>query len=291
MQFWIVILIVFASVAVTAIATAIIVRRKDRNKVAYMLDAFEDDEMNFRFQENGKFNTTLNRMRWILERNRQRDEQQSWIKLIRVLTHEIMNTVSPIASLSEALSCSFDHPDEAQLDVKAGLKTISSSSKDLIRFVESYRALAGVARPVKKAIMLSELMDKVINLTSEQCSDANAKCTYTALSDDIILYADESQLSQIMVNLIKNALQAEASRIDIEASINAEEQVRIVVINNGKAISRESQEQIFVPFFTTKANGSGIGLSISRQIMNLHNGSIDLLESTPEKTVFELVFR
>ena len=94
-----------------------------------------------------------------------------------------------------------------------------------------------------------------------------------------------------MVNLIKNALQAEASRIDIEASINAEEQVRIVVINNGKAISRESQEQIFVPFFTTKANGSGIGLSISRQIMNLHNGSIDLLESTSEKTVFELVFR
>lgn len=166
MQIWLVILIVFASVAVTAIATAIIVRRKDRNKVAYMLDAFEDDEMNFRFQENGKFNTTLNRMRWILERNRQRDEQQSWIKLIRVLTHEIMNTVSPIASLSEALSRSVEHPEETQLDVKTGLKTISSSSKDLIRFVESYRALAGVARPIKKAIMLSELMEKVINLTS-----------------------------------------------------------------------------------------------------------------------------
>lgn len=94
-----------------------------------------------------------------------------------------------------------------------------------------------------------------------------------------------------MVNLIKNAVQAGASRIEIEACINAEEQVRIVVSNNGKAISRESQEQIFVPFFTTKPNGSGIGLSISRQIMNLHNGSIDLLESTPEKTVFELVFR
>ena len=194
MRVWLVILIVFVSVAVTAIVTAIIVRRKDRNKVAYMLDAFEDDEMNFRFQENGKFNTTLNRMRWILERNRQRDEQQSWIKLIRVLTHEIMNTVSPIASLSEALSRSVDHPEETPLDVKAGLKTISSSSKDLIKFIESYRALAGVARPIKKAIMLDELMEKVINLTSEQCSEANTKCTYAALSDDIILYADESQL-------------------------------------------------------------------------------------------------
>lgn len=291
MQLWPVILIVFAFVVVTAIVTSIIVRRKDRNKVAYMLDAFEDDEMNFRFQENGKFNTTLNRMRWILERNRQRDEQESWIKLIRVLTHEIMNTVSPIASLSEALSRSVEHPGEAQLDVKVGLKTISSSSKDLIRFVESYRTLAGVTRPVKKAVMLSELMEKIINLTSEQCALYNAKCSYTALSDDIILYADESQLSQIMVNLIKNALQAEADKIDIEASINADEQVCITVSNNGNAISRESQEQMFVPFYTTKSNGTGIGLSLSRQFMNLHNGSINLVESSPEKTVFQLIFK
>ena len=206
MNLWLSIAVCILIAVVIMVVTALYVREKDRKKLEYMLDAFEDDEMNFRFQENGKFNTTLNRMRWILERNRQRDEQQSWIKLIRVLTHEIMNTVSPIASLSEALSRSVEHPDEAQLDVKVGLKTISSSSKDLIRFVESYRALAGVARPIKKAIMLSELMEKVINLTSEQCAAANAKCTYTALSDDIILYADESQLSQIMVNLIVRGL-------------------------------------------------------------------------------------
>ena len=149
MPIWGIILTVMAAIFLTAVATALYVRRKDRKKLQYMLDAFEDGEYNFRFKEDSKFNITLNRIKWIVDRRRQQNEQESWTKLIRVLTHEIMNTVSPIASLSDALSHYVDVPQESRdVDVKAGLETIASSSKDLIRFVESYRELAGVARPI-----------------------------------------------------------------------------------------------------------------------------------------------
>lgn len=152
MSFWPYILIGVAILIIAVVATAFLVREKDRRKVEYMLDAFEDDELNFRFKENNAFNKTLNRIRWIFERQRQRNEQESWTKLIRVLTHEIMNTVSPIASLSEMLENYAEQPNnEHKIDIKAGLKTISSSSKDLIEFVEKYRQLTGVARPYQES--------------------------------------------------------------------------------------------------------------------------------------------
>jgi len=292
MQLWIIIFIVVATVVITAVATAVYTREKDRKKLEYMLDAFEDDEFNFRFKENSKFNKALNRIKWIVERRRQQHEQESWTKLIRVLTHEIMNTVSPIASLSEAMSHYIDVPEkEREMDVKAGLKTIASSSKDLIRFVESYRELAGVAKPVLKALMLNPLVNKVIELTSEQCAAAGAICTYQPQTDDILIYADESQISRILINLIKNAVQAGAEHIQITAEIDSNEQTLIHVANDGTPITPESQEQIFIPFFTTKPNGSGIGLSLSRQIMRAHNGMLDLTKSDEQSTEFTLTFK
>lgn len=279
-------------ILIIVFATVVYTREKDRKKLEYMLDAFEDDEYNFRFQENSKFNRTLNRVKWIVERRRQQHEQESWTKLIRVLTHEIMNTVSPIASLSEALSHSIDVPEkERELDVKAGLETIASSSKDLIHFVESYRELAGVAKPVLKALMLDPLVNKVIDLTQEQCAEAEVTCTYLAKTDDILIYADESQLCRILINLIKNAVQAEARHISITAEIDANDQTLIHVANDGNPITPESQEQIFIPFFTTKQEGSGIGLSLSRQIMRAHNGMLDLTRSDDQCTEFTLVFK
>ena len=149
--------IVGACVIVALVVTVIAVlhtRRKDIKMVAYMMDALEDGELNFRFQDKNKFNRTLNRIRTIFEKQRQAHEQESWTKLIRVLTHEIMNTVSPIASLSDALSKSMDENGHSDLDVKAGLDTISDSSKNLIKFVETYRQLSGVARPVRRAVVL-----------------------------------------------------------------------------------------------------------------------------------------
>lgn len=274
-----------------AVIAVIKTRHQDIKKVAYMIDALEDGELNFRFQDKNKFNRTLNRIRTIFEKQRQAHEQDSWTKLIRVLTHEIMNTVSPIASLSDALSKSMDEDGHSELDVKAGLDTISDSSKNLIKFVETYRQLSGVARPVRKAIDLKELMAGVIALNSEFAANCGAICKYCPEEDDLMIYADEGQIPQILINLIKNALQAGAKHIDISARMGKDDEVIIDVANDGTPIPVSAQEQIFVPFFTTKKEGSGIGLSISRQIMRNHNGTISLLRSDVNQTVFELRFR
>ena len=278
------------AILVAVIAT-IRTRHQDIKKVAYMMDALEDGELNFRFQDKNKFNRTLNRIRTIFEKQRQAHEQDSWTKLIRVLTHEIMNTVSPIASLSDALSKSMDEDGHSELDIKAGLDTISDSSKNLIKFVETYRQLSGVARPVRKAIDLKELMAGVIALNSEFAANCGAICKYRPEEDDLMIYADEGQISQILINLIKNALQAGAKHIDISARMGKDDEVIIDVANDGTPIPVPAQEQIFVPFFTTKKEGSGIGLSISRQIMRNHDGTISLLRSDVNQTVFELRFR
>ena len=278
------------AILVAVIAT-IRTRHQDIKKVAYMMDALEDGELNFRFQDKNKFNRTLNRIRTIFEKQRQAHEQDSWTKLIRVLTHEIMNTVSPIASLSDALSKSMDEDGHSELDVKAGLDIISHSSKNLIKFVETYRQLSGVARPVRKAIDLKELMAGVIALNSEFAANCGAICKYRPEEDDLMIYADEGQISQILINLIKNALQAGAKHIDISARMGKDDEVIIDVANDGKPIPVPAQEQIFVPFLPTKKEGSGIGLSISRQIMRNHDGTISLLRSDVNQTVFELRFR
>lgn len=286
--------IIVACVIVAMIATVIATirtRRKDIKKVAYMMDALEDGELNFSFQEKNKFNHTLNRIRTIFEKQRQAHEQDSWTKLIRVLTHEIMNTVSPIASLSDAMAKSVDKNGHSELDIKAGLETISDSSKNLIGFVQTYRQLSGVAQPIRKALDLRELMDSVIGLNSEFAASCGATCKYRPAEDDLMIYADEGQISQILINLIKNALQAGAKHIDITAKMGRDDDVIIQVTNDGEPIPVSAQEQIFIPFYTTKKEGSGIGLSISRQIMRNHNGSIELVRSDAQQTVFELRFR
>ena len=215
------------------------------------------------------------------------NEQESWSKLIRVLTHEIMNTVTPIASLSETL-LTFEGVNE---EVRTGLDTISQSSRGLIKFVDSYRNLTRVAPPVKKAFYFKELAERVINLTREQALMSGVQCSYVEKSEDIILYADEGQITQILINLVKNAIQADAKKVEITAEINLSEHIIINVFNDGSPISKESQEEIFVPFFTTKQEGTGIGLSLSRQIMRLHNGTLALTRSDDKGTVFTLTFR
>ena len=276
---------------VAAVIATVRTRRKDIRKVAYMMDALEDGELNFRFQDKNKFNRTLNRIRTIFEKQRQAHEQDSWTKLIRVLTHEIMNTVSPIASLSDAMAKSVDENGHSELDIKAGLETISDSSKNLIGFVQTYRQLSGVAKPIRKALDLEELMDSVIGLNREYAASCGATCEYRPEEEDLMVYADEGQISQILINLIKNALQAGARHIDISARMGKDDEVVIDVANDGEPIPVSAQEQIFIPFYTTKKEGSGIGLSISRQIMRNHNGTIELLRSDVNQTVFELRFR
>lgn len=396
------ILAIIAAVVLTAVITFLLTSRKMRGKVAYMLDALEDKELNFRFDERRlagrKFNRTLNRLRNIFDKERHEiieqekyfglmldhvktgvvvieqdgrvnycnrtalnllgiatfghirqlrtvseslynafltvtdaaeerasyynesgkmtisltasaatigkmevrvvafndisseiaeNEQESWSKLIRVLTHEIMNTVTPIASLSETL-LTFEGVNK---EVRTGLDTISQSSRGLIKFVDSYRNLTRVAPPVKKAFYFKELAERVINLTREQALMSGVQCSYVEKSEDIILYADEGQITQILINLVKNAIQADAKKVEITAEINLSEHIIINVFNDGSPISKESQEEIFVPFFTTKQEGTGIGLSLSRQIMRLHNGTLALTRSDDKGTIFTLTFR
>lgn len=221
-----------------------------------------------------------------ITREMENNESESWTRLIRVLTHEIMNTVTPIASLSSALSQNLDAYDTE--DVRSALGTISSSSEGLISFVQSYRSLTHIAAPVRKAFYLRDLVND--SVTIAQANWPSARVSYHELSEDIILYADYGQISQVMNNLIKNAVQAGASDIDITASIDKRERIVINVANNGEPISETGREQIFVPFYTTKGvSGTGVGLSLCRQIIRLNGGTINLTSSTHEATVFTIV--
>lgn len=281
---WLYIVSVILGIALASVISVFLVRKHDTKKVSYMMDSLEDGEMNFRFRENSSLNRALNRIRGIFKRRSAVDEAASWSKLFRVMTHEIMNTVAPIASLSDALS------KDDSLDVKAGLETISASSKDLIKFVESYRSMMKLSSPIRKAVMVDELMERVLNLNQTRLKEQNVTITYNAKTPDLLVYIDESQILQVLNNLIKNAVQAEANSIRISAELNSEDRTIISVTNNGKPVPLRQQDEIFVPFYTTKPNGTGIGLSLSRQIMTKHNGNITLVQSDKNTTTFAMVF-
>lgn len=221
-----------------------------------------------------------------ITREMENNESESWTRLIRVLTHEIMNTVTPVASLSSALSQNLD--SYSAEDIRSALGTIASSSEGLISFVQSYRSLTHISAPVRKAFYLKDLVNDSVNIAKANWPSVNV--LYRELSSDVILYADYGQMSQVLNNLIKNAVQAGARNVSITASIDKREQTVIDIANDGESISASGQEQLFVPFYTTKGtSGTGVGLSLCRQIVRLNGGTIKLSSSTPEATVFTIV--
>ena len=221
-----------------------------------------------------------------ITREMENNESESWTRLIRVLTHEIMNTVTPVASLSSALSQNLD--SYSAEDIRSALGTIASSSEGLISFVQSYRSLTHISAPVRKAFYLKDLVNDSVNIAKANWPSVNV--LYRELSSDVILYADYGQMSQALNNLIKNAVQAGAGNVSITASIDKREQTVIDIANDGEPISASGQEQLFVPFYTTKgSSGTGVGLSLCRQIVRLNGGTIKLSSSTPESTVFTIV--
>lgn len=221
-----------------------------------------------------------------ITREMENNESESWTRLIRVLTHEIMNTVTPVASLSSALSQNLD--SYSAEDIRSALGTIASSSEGLISFVQSYRSLTHISAPVRKAFYLKDLVNDSVNIAKANWPSVNV--LYRELSSDVILYADFGQMSQVLNNLIKNAVQAGAGNVSITASIDKREQTVIDIANDGESISASVQEQLFVPFYTTKgSSGTGVGLSLCRQIVRLNGGTIKLSSSTPEATVFTIV--
>ena len=210
-------------------------------------------------------------------------ELESWTKLIRVLTHEIMNTVAPITSLSETLS----HKAGGN-EVRKGLSVIHSTGKQLINFVESYRRMTLIPRPQPRLFYVKPFLERLMTISSEYSRQTVASLT---LSDaDLLLYADESLIAHVVTNLLKNAIEAGATSITLSAYTMPDDSICIDIGNNGKPIPVDETGQIFVPFFTTKSTGYGIGLSISRQIMKQSGGSIELVASDTATTLFRLRF-
>lgn len=224
--------------------------------------------------------------------NSELDEKEidSWVRLTRVLTHEIMNSVTPITSLSETLLSLAETKDE---EIRRGLQTISATGKGLLSFVESYRQFTRIPTPEPTLFYVKAFTNRMVELACHQNLCENIAFHINIVPADLIVYADENLISQVFINLLKNAIQAIGhqadGRIDICASCNQAEEVLIEIKNNGPTIPAEVAEHIFIPFFTTKEGGSGIGLSISRQIMRLSGGNITLLPG--KETRFVLKFK
>ena len=288
MNVWIWIgIVVGISVMVIIIAIAL-TQLKTVKKINYMFDAFEDGETNFKFRDKGRLNKSLNRLRGIFEKQKVANEQESWTRLTRVLTHEIMNTLAPVVSLTDSLIRNEKIPKDETL--KESLDIISDSSHHLIEFVNTYRQVAGIAKPIRQNVDLKKTIEKAIRLNDSLLKEKRVNVYRQYPVEDVTVYADEIQLSQVIQNLIKNAWQAEAGNIEFHLKKLSDSSIILWVRNDGKPIPVEAQEQIFIPFYTTKEEGTGIGLSVCRQIMRYHKGSIDLLRSNSTETIFELSF-
>lgn len=201
-------------------------------------------------------------------------ELDSWVKLTRVLTHEIMNSIAPISSLSETF---LQRKDVTDGPLYEGIRAIHETSAGLISFVDSYRKFSSLQKPAPEAFYLSELVQQMKGL---HIIPEHIAFTLQIEPDDLMIYADPNLIRQVIINLVKNAVQAitaASGRIHLRAYSTADEHVLIYISNDGTIIPEAEAEEIFVPFFTTKKEGSGIGLSLSRQIMKLSGGSISLL--------------
>lgn len=224
-------------------------------------------------------------------------EITSWEKLIRVLTHEIMNGVAPVTSLSRTLLQRVEHGGEVPAEtLRQGLQTIHSTSDQLLRFVENYRSLTLLPTPAPQPFYVKPFLERMLMLACATDGAEGLQMECSVSPADLMLYADESLLTHVFTNLLKNAVEAlqtsaaQERYVRVEAAIDEAETVRIRVSNNGPAIPADVAEQMFVPFFTTKNGGSGIGLSLSARIMQASGARMELVESSDRETVFLLTF-
>lgn len=211
-------------------------------------------------------------------------EVDSWIKLIRVLTHEIMNTITPVTSLSETLLTRVTEDK----DLKQGLETIHKTGTELLAFVNNYRRFTHVPQPQPALFYVEPFLERMAML-------CNHEVEISVTPKDLLVYADESLLSHVVTNLLKNAVEAfrekeKLSFIRLQAYANAQESIIIDVSNNAGLIPEDVASHIFIPFFTTKPEGSGIGLSLSRQIMRVSGGSLSLHQDKAQGiTTFRII--
>ena len=238
--------------------------------------------------------------------NKELDEKEtdSWVRLIRVLTHEIMNTITPITSISESLSKYFKieegelqwenlSGDQIKNTVK-GLNVIRIQGEDLMDFVQSYRSFLDLPNPDKSLVNIKTLLERLKVLMRMDNNSRKLEFNVLVAPEDLEFYIDEKQIAQVLINLSKNAIQSVEGQNDgeltIKAAINARGRKYIEVKDNGPGIPADQMDEIFVPFFTTKNGGTGIGLSLSKQIMHLHGGNIRVHSVPFKETSFVLTF-
>lgn len=214
-------------------------------------------------------------------------EGLAWEKFTRVLTHEIMNSLAPVTSISNTL-LNNDNNDEKIL--RQGLETIHSTSDRLLQFVNSFRTVTRIPPPTKHPFELIDLFNEAASVIDFSTINFNICVS----PQDTMLYADRTQLSQVLVNLLKNAVEACRQKggensIELRSHIADDERIYIEVSNTGNMIPAEVVENIFTPFFTTKNDGSGIGLAVAKQIIRLHGGTLDLACNSEEKVTFLII--
>lgn len=231
-------------------------------------------------------------------------ETESWTKLIQVLAHEIMNTITPISSISESIIKYYKneegvmspaHIDEHKINnTVKGLEVIKDQGQDLMSFVKAYRSMLHIPTPDKTIILVQELFEKMKLLTHQEMGLKSVSFKTEILDDDFEIFADEKQITLVLHNLLKNARQSlnntENGIIELSCGINNNDQKYISVKDSGPGIAKDLLQQIFIPFFTTKTSGSGIGLSLSKQILQVHGGNLTVYSVPNEETCFTLWF-
>ena len=229
-------------------------------------------------------------------------EMEAWQQLIRVLTHEIMNSITPISSLASTVQSILKtsvqgrtSPDPESLDdINSAVNTIQRRSEGLIHFVNSYRNLTKIPKPNFQIFQISSLFDRIQNLMSKELEEKGIKFSQYVTPDSLELTADPELVEQVVINLLINSEHSlesrEGAEISLAASLDERGKILIKVTDNGPGIPEDVLEKIFIPFYSTKKNGSGIGLSLSRQIMRAHGGNIRVASKAGEETVFTLRF-
>ena len=232
----------------------------------------------------------------------EKKEMEAWEKLIRVITHEIMNSITPIASLASTANSTLEEAnseksnltDEDIEDIALAVKTIEKRSQGLLKFVNKYRQVTKIPKPELAQVKLQNIFKEIIPVIEENKNFEHVNFQWNISPENLEVQADSAMIEQVIINLIKNAVDSMQStqnpKLELNAKISSDSKVQIEIVDNGEGISEENLQKIFVPFFTTKKEGSGIGLSLSRQIMRAHNGRL-LVNSIPnERTIFIMEF-
>ena len=227
----------------------------------------------------------------------EQQEVEAWQNLTRVLRHEIMNSLTPILSLvgtmQEIVKLDLTPilpQNEAVQDLTEALDTLQRRSTGMIQFVNAYRDFTSLPKPHLREIAVAELLNQTKQLFQDFLQNNNAQCHVSVVPPDLRLTADTSQIEQVLINILKNALEAKASYVVLKAYPDAQQRVCIEISDDGHGIDPEALEKIFIPFYTTKKTGSGIGLSLSRQIMQLHNGQLTAGSQSAKGSTFVLRF-